>query len=182
MDIDLSRLVIRPATPADALCIGVLATQVFLDTYATEGIRPTVAREVLQAFSTQACVEFLADPDTRVHVAEYVGHLIGFQQTTLKATHDLAPGGEQAELYRLYVQEPFTGQRVGSALLRCAETIAAQNGAAVVWLTPWVHNRRARAFYAKRGYRDYGRTLFSFGGEQHENRLVAKMLSPKNPS
>ncbi|HOZ25184.1 MAG TPA: hypothetical protein PLI83_10420, partial [Thermomonas sp.] len=38
---------LRPATPDDALCLGVLGLQVFLDTYATGGIRPTLAREVL---------------------------------------------------------------------------------------------------------------------------------------
>ena len=38
---------LRPATADDALCLGVLAMQVFLDTYATDGIRPPIAREAL---------------------------------------------------------------------------------------------------------------------------------------
>ncbi|MEO8132440.1 MAG: hypothetical protein ABI831_00440 [Betaproteobacteria bacterium] len=38
----------RLATDTDALCIGVPATQVFLDTYATDGIRPSLALEVLE--------------------------------------------------------------------------------------------------------------------------------------
>ncbi len=174
MRIDASRLVLRPATTEDALCIGVLATQVFLDTYATQGIRAALAREVLGAFSTEACSAFLAAPDTCVHVAQYDGHLIGFLQLSLHATHELAPAGVQAELFRLYVQEPFTGQAVGSALLLRAEMLAAQRGASVLWLAPWAHNRRALAFYAARGYRDCGRILFSFEGEEHENRLLAR--------
>jgi hypothetical protein len=36
----------RPAALPDALCLSTLATQVFLDTYATQGIRPAIAREV----------------------------------------------------------------------------------------------------------------------------------------
>ena len=36
-------ILFRPAEPADALCLGVLSTQVFLDTYATHGIRRAVA-------------------------------------------------------------------------------------------------------------------------------------------
>ncbi len=36
---------LRTGVPDDALCIGVLATQVFLDTYATSGIRPDLAYE-----------------------------------------------------------------------------------------------------------------------------------------
>lgn len=36
----------RPATGDDALCISVLAAQVFVDTYATHGIREAIARHV----------------------------------------------------------------------------------------------------------------------------------------
>jgi len=175
--IDLSRVTSRPAKPEDALCLGVLATQVFLDTYATGGIRPAIAREVLGAFSTAACAALLADPGLGVEVAEYEGHLIGFHQVWFRAHHELAPPGIQAELYRLYVQEPFAGRGIGTALLRSAEELACRHGASVLWLTPWVHNHRALHFYAARGYVDYGSTLFRLEGEAHENRVVAKMLS-----
>jgi len=176
LPVDLARLAIRAAVPDDALCLGVLGTQVFLDTYATQGIRPALAREVLGAFSTDACAAWLADPRMQVQVAEYDGHLVGFSQLTLGATHELAPPGTQAELFRLYVQEPFTGRGVGTALLRAAERLAGDAGATILWLTPWVHNRRALAFYARRGYRDHGLTWFRFEGESHENRVLAKRL------
>lgn len=118
----------------------------------------------------------IADAGTVVEVAEYRGHLIGLHQTALRAAHDAAPPGVQAELQRLYVQEPFTGRGVGTALLHAAEAAARQNGATVLWLTPWVHNRRALDFYAARGYRDHGLTWFHFEGENHENRVFARRL------
>lgn len=167
---------LRAAVPADALCLGVLATQVFLDTYATEGIRPAMAREVLAAYSTAAFEAAIARADTRLCIAEVDAHLIGFAQVTLNATHELAPAGRPAELLRLYVQEPFTGRRVGTALLRQAEDLARAAGAQVLWLTPWVHNERALAFYARRGYADHGLTWFHFEGESHGNRLLARPL------
>ncbi|MFZ6711429.1 hypothetical protein [Undibacterium sp. TC9W] len=57
---------IRPATQDDALCLSVLATQVFLDTYATTGIRPAIAREVLQSFSIAAIASLLLKPSLPV--------------------------------------------------------------------------------------------------------------------
>jgi GNAT superfamily N-acetyltransferase len=167
---------LRSATAADALCLSVLAMQVFLDTYATDGIRPEIAREVLQTYSQAAFARALEDPGTRIAVAERKGHLVGFAQVTLRATHGLAPPGVQAELLRLYVQEPFTGAKLGTQLLARVEQVAAAAGATVLWLTPWVHNRRARAFYAQRGYVDHGLTCFVFEGESHENRVVARLL------
>ena len=167
---------VRLAQPDDALCLSVLAMQVFLDTYATEGIRPQLAREVLSSYSQAVFVAALSDSGSRVCVAEHAGSLIGFAQVTLGAQHDLAPAGQQAELLRLYVQEPFTGKKVGTLLLARAERLALEGGASVLWLTPWVHNHRALAFYLRRGYEDFGLTYFVLEGESHENRVHAKHL------
>jgi GNAT superfamily N-acetyltransferase len=167
---------LRPAVPDDALCLSVLAMQVFLDPYATEGIRPAIAREVLAGYNAEVFTADIAAPHTRIAVAERAGHLIGFVHLTLGATEVLAPPGVQAELLRLYVQEPFTARGVGTALLAQAEAQAAAAGATVLWLTHWVHNHRARAFYSARGYADFGATWFRFEGEAHENRVVAKHL------
>ena len=169
-------LQLRSAHTDDALCLSVLAMQVFLDTYATHGIRPSIAREVLTAYSQHSFDTALAAADTHITVAEHQGHLIGFAQVTFGACHALAPAGRQSELLRLYVQEPFTGARVGTQLLAQAEQVAAAAGATVLWLTPWVHNHRARAFYERRGYLDHGLTHFVFENESHENRVLAKSL------
>ncbi len=109
-------------------------------------------------------------------MAELTGHLVGFAQITVGAVHELAPIGRQSELLRLYVQEPFTGHQIGTRLLEASEQLAADSGASVLWLTPWVHNVRALNFYARRGYQDYGLTYCTFEGETHENRLYAKHL------
>ena len=169
---------LRSATPADSLCLSVLAMQVFLDTYATEGIRPEIAREVLASYSQDAFTRSLQDPGTAIAVAELKCHLVGFAQVTWGSRHELAPLGVQAELLRLYVQEPFTGAHLGTRLLAHAELQATAGGATVLWLTPWVHNHRALGFYERRGYTDCGLTYFTFEGEQHQNRVLAKLLLP----
>jgi len=174
--IDLAQVHLRRATPEDALCLSVLGMQVWLDTYATEGIRPAIAREVMASFSIHAMAATLARSDRWLVVAEHTGHLIGYSETWPASTHELAPPGVQMELFRLYVQEPFTGQGVGALMLQSAEAFARTQGAGVLWLTPWVHNLRARSFYARQGYTDHGSTLFSFEGEAHENRVLAKAL------
>ena len=112
---------LRPALAEDALCLSVLAMQVFLDTYATQGIRPALAREVLTTYSQSTFEAAIAEAETRLIVAEHKAHLVGFAQLTLGATQALAPAGHPAELLRLYVQEPFTGAQVGTRLLAQAE-------------------------------------------------------------
>ncbi|GCL65304.1 GNAT family N-acetyltransferase [Pseudaquabacterium pictum] len=171
---------LRPATADDALCLGVLAMQVFLDTYATDGIRPEIAREALGSYAPATYQRLLQAPEVAILVAERQGHLLGFAQLTLGARHPLVDSTAPAELDRLYVQEPFTGHGLGRALLHAAERESARRGASLLWLTPWVHNARARHFYAREGYADIGTTWFEFEGERHENRLLTRPLTPAN--
>lgn len=177
---DASTFTLRRAGPADALCIAVLGLQVFLDTYATEGIRAGIANEVLESFSPTAIATLLDQPQTRFDLAESNGHLVGFAQWQAGAGHALAPGAAPAELQRLYVQQRFTGRGLGATLLRHTEHAAHAVGAELMWLTAWVGNARARRFYPRHGYREMGVTSFSFQGESHENRLFAKAL-PRAP-
>ncbi|MED5619779.1 GNAT family N-acetyltransferase [Ideonella sp. BN130291] len=171
-------LAFRTATADDALCLGVLGTQVFLDTYATGGIRPSLAREVLAHFSTEAMARLLAAPDTVLLLAESQAHLVGFAQLAPGKGHARVQARAPVELARLYVQEPFTGRGVGRALLQQAEARMAAQGADVMWLTAWVGNARALAFYPRQGYREQGVTSYEFEGEAYENRLFAKPLGP----
>lgn len=167
---------IRDATSADALCLGVLATQVFLDTYATGGIRPAIADEAVRAFSTSAIAALLGQANIHFRIAECDGHMIGFAQVTIGTPNALVHSAAPAELDRLYVQEPFTRRGVGSSLLFDAEMLAGARGATDLWLTPWIHNLRALRFYEKHGYADRGKVYFHMGEERHENRVLSKCL------
>jgi GNAT superfamily N-acetyltransferase len=167
---------IRPATAADALTLHALATQVFLDTYATEGIRPALAREVAQHFSTSAWLAQMARPEARILVVEHADHLVAFAQVSLGERHPLVGDAAAAELGRLYVQAPFQRRGVGRLLLGRAEALARSEGSTTLWLTAWVGNARALAFYRGQPYRELGSTVYEFEGERFENRLFARSL------
>jgi GNAT superfamily N-acetyltransferase len=174
----MTDIVLRTAVPADALCLGALGLQVFLDTYATEGIRPGLAREALEHFSPPAMVAALAAPGAEIVVAERAGHLVAFAELAHGATHALVGTRPACELARLYVQAPFVGAGLGRRLLRESEARAAARGAQVLWLTAWSGNARALAFYARSGYTDVGLTHYEFDGQAFENRAFARELAP----
>lgn len=172
----MDNVLIRPASPADALCLHVLATQVFVETYAVSGIREALAREVVSQFSLDACTRLLAKPGSQILLAEIERHLVAFAEVRFGAGHELVGNVPAAELNRLYVQGPFIRRAIGSALLRAAERAAAMSGASTLWLTAWVGNTRALGFYASQGYRERGVTQHEFEDEQVENRLFAKAI------
>ena len=172
----------RAARPDDALCLGVLSTQVFLDTYATRGIRPAVAREVLALHSVAVYEALLADAGVTILVAECAGHLVGFSQVGDGVGHKQLPSAAPSELKRLYVQERFAGRGVGRDLLRQAEKSAAALGADLLWLQAWEGNTRALQFYPRCGYEDLGGTLYTIEGEDFPNRLFGKRVRHVAPA
>ncbi|HEY9028965.1 MAG TPA: GNAT family N-acetyltransferase [Burkholderiaceae bacterium] len=168
---------IRPARPDDALCLGVLALQVFLDTYAPEGIHPPLAREALATGSVEGFAALVADQAISILVAERGGSLVGFAQVEHGKPHAQVAESRAAELRRLYVQEPFTGRGVGRALLARAEREAAARGARTLWLTAWTGNARALAVYPRCGYAHAGDTVYTIEGRDFPNKLFAKALA-----
>jgi ribosomal protein S18 acetylase RimI-like enzyme len=168
---------LRRAQLADALCLGVLATQVFLDTYATEGITPDLAREVIGNYSPESFARLLGDPGIEIHVAEGGdGALIGFMEIAFGRPCPVEIERPASELARLYIQAPFQRQGVGKAMVENAEGLATRAGSRTLWIAAWVGNDRALAFYRAMGYQDVGRTDHVIEGQAYENRVFAKPL------
>lgn len=167
---------IRRARLEDALRAGVLATQVFLDTYATEGIRQDIASEVLGGYSPEALARRIADPRREFHLAEQGDALIGFVDLLIDAPCPIPVDAPSSEMARLYVQRPFQRQGIGAMLLRHAESVATAARSRTLWLTAWAGNGQALSFYRAMGYHDAGRVEHVIEGRPYENRVFVKTL------
>lgn len=167
---------LRPGIPDDALTIAALAVQVFLDTYATEGIRPDLAREAFTEYSAEAFASRLHEPARRFILAEQANGVVGFAELVaipLPATAGTVVG---AQLVRLYIQPRFQRSGLGQRLLQAAELAASSLGLPALWLTAWEGNDRARRFYEAVGYENIGATTYTFQGNSYANRVFAKHL------
>jgi diamine N-acetyltransferase len=164
-------LTLRDAVPGDAANLAALATQVFLHTYATQGISSAIAAHVQSEFTPRKFAAWLGSETTPIVVAENNAHLVGYARIDFAALCPERDGGS-AELATLYVQEHFTGQGVGTALLAQAQTLAWQRTQQALWLTVNAQNARAIAFYAARGYSKVGTAWFVLGQARHENHVL----------
>ena len=162
---------VRLGEREDAEMLTALAIQVWLQTYATEGISSVIARYVLSEFAPERFAELLAESSSGVFVAERDGNLLGYAVVRASAICPI-PSISGAEPVTLYVQEPFFGKGVGALLLKRVELWAAERMRAPIWLTTNARNGRAIAFYAKHGYTKVGTTFFELGNEKHENVVL----------
>lgn len=171
-------IVYRTALPEDALTLSVLATQVFLDAYATGGIGIELAKEASTVYSTAAFLHRLQAPGVEITVDAASGNLVAFLDLDATTRCPVVPV-RGLEVFRLYVQAPFQRCGVGKALMSLAERKARERQAQDVWLTAWAGNTRALAFYAALGYRDAGVTHYIIEGKAYENRVFAKRTAER---
>jgi diamine N-acetyltransferase len=169
---------LRDGTPDDAPCIAVLATQVFLDTYATRGIRPDLAREVLVEYSLDRFAARLRTPSLSFILAERDGHLVGFAELDRERPCPVDAVDARVQLVRLYVQRPFQGTGIGRLLIQEAESRARAWGAPVLWLEAWSGNDRAIGFYASRGYAQVGSVEHRVEEQTYTNHVFVRELGP----
>lgn len=162
---------IRGGLPSDAGCLAVLASQVWLHTYATNGITNEIAEYVLTELTVEKFAASLRQPDTHLLVAECSKGIVGVAVLKYGA---VCPGvaGAVVELQTLYVQAHFMGRGIGRALLQAAEALAREQSGGALWLTVNAQNARATAFYARQGYTQVGTTYFVLGQGRHENRVL----------
>lgn len=171
--------VYRQATADDALCLSVLASQVFLDTYATNGVNFDLAKEVTSVLSRKVFLQRIESSDVEIWIATQDGNLVGFLDLDFSSScPDASVSG--VEILRLYVQQPFQRRNVGRTLMAIAEERACKRGKESLWLTAWVGNLKARDFYKALGYADAGTTPYVIEGKEYENRILAKDLSAKH--
>lgn len=162
---------IRAGRPDDAKRLAVLATQVWLHTYATAGISDDIAGYALSELTAQKLSASLIGPESGVLVAECAEHLVGYAVVKF-GTACAFSAAHVAELQTLYVQEHFIGCGVGQALLQAAQALARQRSDSVLWLTVNAKNDHAISFYAHHGYSRVGTAFFTLGQTEHENHVL----------
>ncbi len=169
----LAPISLREARAADVESIAALATLVFLDTYAPDGLRPDLAREAFAVYSVEAFAARLADERTIFILAQSDVHVVAFGELARDRPGPVAIAGH-VEVVRLYVHPRFQQRGIGKSLLRRAEHYAQSSGSVGIWLSAWVGNTRALAFYDALGYKIAGRMDHVIERTAYENHILAK--------
>jgi ribosomal protein S18 acetylase RimI-like enzyme len=164
-------LQLRPAAVADADCLAALSIQVWLQAYARDGVRPALARHVLNELSG---ARFAADLQSgRDHwlLAHEGVHVLGYARWSLPAPC-VVDGRPGAELKTLYVMPRFAGRGLGRQLVNAAAQRCRDQHCASLWASVWSGNDEALAFYRHQQFAVVGESRYSFEGETHPNTVV----------
>jgi ribosomal protein S18 acetylase RimI-like enzyme len=160
------------ATIDDAETLSVLATEVWLNTYAKEGISPAFAKHLLEHYSPAAFTQAFNTEKVELLLCCREQFILGYVKlVTNQALIDLTYG--TAEIATLYVRGHHRRSGIGALLLQKAIGVAAKAGPETVFVTVHHANRSAIAFYEAQQFRKVGDWVFQFEGIEVPNWVMA---------
>ena len=173
---DKSIPAIRQATAADAPLLVELGSRTFAETFAPDNSEEDMAEYLAASFSSEQLAAELADSQATFLIAEIDQIAVGYAMLHAGALPHQASGEKPIELVRLYVSKEWHGRGVGGLLMQECLDQARQKGYRTLWLGVWEHNARARAFYRKSNFQEFGEHVFQLGGDPQNDILMSRAL------
>jgi ribosomal protein S18 acetylase RimI-like enzyme len=164
----------RDATTADSATLADIGARTFTATFG-HLYSPTNLAIFLENHTPERWAAAIGG-DSSVRLAKVDSVAVGYARigplTFAVDTHDRAG----LQLYQLYVDPPWHGAGVASALLEWAVTAARARGAVDLWLSVFVDNPRARRFYARAGFVEVMPYTFMVGDHADEDIICRLAL------
>lgn len=169
-------VVIRRARSSDAAALSDLAARIYYDTFVS-----STAPHDMQAFLEKAYNEprmraEIEDPSMVTLVVDDDGTLAAYAQLRFGQPPACITGPDPIEVWRFYVDKPYHGRGVAQRLMAEIDAVARERKSRTMWLGVWEHNDRARAFYAKYGFRHVGEHAFVVGSDEQTDLLLERAL------
>jgi len=168
-------IIIRKAKLEDACNIAMLKIQVWLHTYATDGIEPEYAEYLNAEITKEKTETIIINSKKQLFLAEKEGRIIACYQLDFDTSCPVNKIKEP-ELSVLYLSQHFHGRGIGRELLLHAEKEIKKSGYSGIWLTAYHENRQAIDFYYRQNYLMKGKCFFEMGDSKYENWVFWKVL------
>lgn len=164
----------RDAMPDDAALLSAIGARSFTETFG-HLYSPENLAAFLVSHSEANWYGELSDPRFSVRIAEDGAEAAGFAKVGPPSlpfeTRRVA-----VELRQLYVLKPWQGAGIAPALMDWVMDEARRRGADELYLSVFVDNHRARAFYDRYGFEAVGRYDFMVGTHADEDIVMRLAL------
>lgn len=164
----------RDALRDDAALMSAIGARTFTETFGHLYSAENLAA-FLVSHSEASWYGELSDPRFSVRIAEDGVEAAGFAKVGPPSL-PFETKRVAVELRQLYVLKPWQGAGIAPVLMDWALGEARRRGAEELYLSVFVDNRRARAFYNRYGFEEVGRYDFMVGTHADEDLVMRLVL------
>jgi GNAT superfamily N-acetyltransferase len=158
-------IVFRRALAADAELLLEFAARTYHETFAPLNTPANMQAYMTTAFNPSQFEEEFNDPDATFLLAEIENQLAGYAKLLADQAPPCVTGEASVEIVRFYIDRPWQGSGLASALMEACLDEAKQGGFNTVYLGVWEKNERAKAFYRKWDFERVGQHVFHMGDD-----------------
>jgi GNAT superfamily N-acetyltransferase len=164
----------RNAAPSDAEALAELGRRSFVDTfghlYSPEDLALFLANHSVDSWAQE-----LADPAFAIRIGEVGGEAVAYAKIGPPKL-PFEPRGAAVELRQFYVLSDWHGRGAAAEMMAWVLDEARRRGGDDLYLSVFVDNPRARAFYSKYGFVEEGRYAFMVGSHADEDIVMRLAL------
>ena len=164
----------RNAGPDDAAILSAIGRQSFVETFG-HLYTPENLATFLENHREERWREELSDPRYAVRLG-FVDEVNAAYVKLGPPSLPFTPPKDSIELRQFYILKPWQGAGLAPAMMDWALAEGRRRGAAEIYLSVFVDNRRARRFYEKRGFEPVGRYDFMVGTHADEDIVMRRAL------
>ena len=164
----------RDALVEDGDELAQVARRIFTETFGTLYRQEDLKAYLDSAYGEDGLVGVLPDTDYQVRLATDADTIVGYCTIGPVAFPGDWPGA--IELHNLYVQGAWQGEGIAPVLMDWAIGQARERGASEMVLSVYVDNHRAKAFYQRYGFVEFGKYTFMVGDHADDDRLMRLTL------
>jgi ribosomal protein S18 acetylase RimI-like enzyme len=159
---------------ADAGVLGILGARSFTETFG-HLYTPQNLAAFLQCHAPESWTGELTDPRFAVRLGEVAGEAVAYAKLG-PAKLPFTPPEGAIELKQFYVLTPWHGAGVAAEMMDWVLAESRRRGAAELYLSVFVDNHRAQAFYARYGFERVGAYAFMVGDHEDEDHVMRLAL------
>lgn len=174
----MNDLKLRKCTVQDLRELRSLSIQTFQDTYESFNSTENMSIYIEKDLSSQQLSEELQNPKSGFYFVELEHTPIGFLKVNFISNPEIDNRLKGLEIERIYVLKSFQNKGIGQFLLNEVYGIVRKMKLDYIWLGVWELNLKARAFYERNGFEEFGRQVFYLGMDKQNDLLVCKFTDP----
>jgi ribosomal protein S18 acetylase RimI-like enzyme len=149
-----------------------ISRQTFHETFASQNSEEDMAKYLDEGLSLQNLNRELDSTSSAFYFAYIDDQIAGYLKVNWGDSQTENHDKDAFEIERIYILKSFQGSGVGQSLFDFSLKLAKDRGANYVWLGVWEFNHKARSFYKKNGFTEFGKHIFTLGQDKQTDVLM----------
>lgn len=167
---------IRKVSLHDLPVLQTISIQTFRETYEAVNTPENMALYIENDLGTEQLADELLNPKSHFYFLEYMRIPVGFFKLNFISNEKIDPQLKSLEIARIYVLKDHQNKGIGQLLMNEIRSIATKRNLDYIWLGVWENNLKAREFYSRNGFIEFGRHVFYLGKDKQNDILVWKRI------